>query len=81
MTRHPFPSTPGQVDSVRALLYRRPVSAEQRRALATGRDVTFDAAWLEATFPGAMQHPTFPAAWGMAGAWVLSGDNDLQPAS
>jgi len=78
-SRWPFPWPDGEPASLRATLHRRPVSAAQRRALEQGRDVTFDTAWLTATFPRGDEHPSLPPDLGEAEAWVLSGDDTLTP--
>ena len=72
---------PGQTMTLRGCLYREPCSAAQRKALAAGRDVAFGRDWLEATFPGATQHPEFPESWDVAEVWVLRGDSAMEPAS
>jgi len=91
-SKWPFPWPAGQVQSLRASLYKQMdlvagtgiqvgVVNAQWDALRNGQDVTFPTPQLKAYYPRGTEHPSLPPDLDAAQAWTLQGDDVLVPAS
>ncbi len=85
MARHPFTWPAGQVPSLRASLHAKLALAAsiagstQYAGLEDGRAVAFTTEQLRSFYPQGDEHPSLPPDLDAAEAWVLRGDDTLEP--